>query len=354
MRLPYPDRLKAWLVAGVIFGHAWAGYSTFQGAWVYTDVREATLRPSSQAFLEALLGPFALFAMGMFFLIAGLLTPPSLARKTPPRFALDRLLRLGLPLAAFTFVLWPPMRYALGDASWWSSPDPVQLWFAEVLLLFSLAYALVHRRSLPLPHPLTLSAVVAVASFVVRGWYPLNTDGPWFLHLCQWPQYVALFYLGVAANRHGWLTAVPDQVRRSCARAAVLGTLAIAAFALIVAVTGASPDDFLGGWHPAALATAAAEGLLSVNLAVWLLATAQRHLNRPLRSPTVASDAFAAFIVQAHVLVTLALLARPVPVPAELKALFVSVAGVLLSFALGHLVTIATTRRAPVTHPTAT
>ncbi|WP_213450386.1 acyltransferase family protein [Rhizomonospora bruguierae] len=366
-RLPYLDRLKIVLVAGVIFGHAWAGYSTFQGAWAYTDAREVTLSPVTTAVLEGILGPFALFAMGMFFLIAGLLTPASVDRRAPGRYARERLRRLGLPLLVFTLLLWPPAQYILDrltgrPRSPWATVtalDPVHLWFAEVLLVFSLGYAVL--RAVPgrragagagPPTPITigrllgLSAVVAAGSFVVRGWFPLNTSGPLGLHLCQWPQFVALFALGVHAARAGWLAnPVPDRLRRACGLAALVGSAAIAGFALLVAALGEPTDHFLGGWNPAALATAAAEGLLSVNLAVWLLGAAQRHLAAPLRFPALTRDAFAAYVVQGHVLVLLALLARPVPAPAEAKALVVSVGGVLGSFALGHL--LAARGRAP-------
>jgi hypothetical protein len=357
------DRLKIGLIAGVIFGHAWAGYSTFADAWVYTDHREVTLQPVTAAVLEGLLGPFALFAMGMFFLIAGLLTPASVERKSPGRFARDRLARLGLPLVAFTFVLWPPAQFAMErltgqpDASLsraFAALDPVQLWFLEVLLLFSLGYAALYAigrrtdrgravvprsaRPLTITRLLAVSAAVAAGSFVLRGWFPLNTDRPLGLHLCQWAQYVALFGLGLSAARRGWFDPVPDRLRRACGVAAVVGSLAIAGLALVVASAGEPTEHFLGGWNPAAAATAAAEGLLSVNLAVWLLGTAQRRLARPLRSRGATTrDAFAAFLVQAHVLVALALLVRPVPAPAEAKALVVSVGGVAVSFALGHL-----------------
>ena len=42
--------------------------------------------------------PGVLFAMGLFFLISGLVTLGSLARKGPKDFARDRLVRLGVPL----------------------------------------------------------------------------------------------------------------------------------------------------------------------------------------------------------------------------------------------------------------
>ncbi len=345
-RMAYLDNLKVLLVAGVIFGHGWAGYDQL-GSWTYDDVREVNLARVTETTLEILLGPFALFAMGFFFLIAGLLTPASVTRKGPGRFARDRLLRLGVPLLLFTFVLWPPwvalMHRVAGQPARYV-PDLAQLWFLEVLLLFSLGYA-ASRRLHPLPDNrsaltlrrlLVLAAVVAVTSFLVWVRFPLDTV-QWFdLHLSQWPQYLALFWLGLAGRRASWLDPVPDRLRHACGYAALLGVLAIAAFAGVVALAGVPASDFLGGWHWASAGTSAAEGLLAVTVSVWLLGFAQQRHDR-VYAHRPARGAYAAFLVQGHVLVGLALLMRPVPVPAEAKALVVSVFGVLGSFTLGWL-----------------
>jgi fucose 4-O-acetylase-like acetyltransferase len=144
-RRPYLDVLKISVIAGVIAGHAWAGY-TGLGEWPYSDVREVSLAPLSQMIAEAVLGPFGLFCMGLLFLVSGLLSVPSLRRRGPRRFAVDRVRRLGLPLLVFIVVLWPPVRAVLdrlaGHAAtpWWV-PDPEQLWFLEVLIIFSISAA---------------------------------------------------------------------------------------------------------------------------------------------------------------------------------------------------------------------
>lgn len=97
--------------------------------------------------------PAALFAMGLFFLISGLVTPGSVSRKGPRTFARDRLIRLGVPLAAWALVIWPGaiwvVHLAAGETHtfWWQfvHSDPVldtgPMWFVEVLLIYSLAYA---------------------------------------------------------------------------------------------------------------------------------------------------------------------------------------------------------------------
>jgi hypothetical protein len=155
--------------------------------------------------------------------------------------------------------------------------------------------------------------------------------------MAQWPQFVGLFALGAAGARRGWFDPVPARLARSCAVAAIVGIALIGLFALAAALAGAPVTDFLGGAHWASLAVAAAEGLLAVNLSVWVLFLAQRHLNEPVPGGRAVRGAYAAFVVQGHVLVALALLLRPVPVWAEPKGLVVSVAGVLLSFGLGWL-----------------
>jgi Acyltransferase family len=346
-RVAYLDNLKAVLIAGVIFGHAWAGYAEV-GGWAYTPVRETSLHPVTVAFGEALLGPFGLFVMGFFFLIAGLLTPGSVARKGPGRFARDRLLRLGLPLLVFTVLLWPPLVYLMDRAtghrvevSW---TDPAQLWFVEVLLIWSLGYAALWRwrpevrpGELRLRHLLALAAAVMLTTFAVRLRYPLNSDQFAQLHLWQWPQCLALFGLGVACARRGWLAPVPEGLRRACGIAAVAGVAAIGAIVGLVGVGGVDGAAFFGGWHWEALATAAAEGILAVMVSVWLLGLAQRRLKQATGTVRAAATrgAYAAFLVQGHVLVGLALAVRPLHLPAEVKALAVSVLGVLVSFGLG-------------------
>lgn len=349
-RRPYLDVVKTTVIIGVIAGHAWAGYTAL-GDWPYSDVREVSLAPVSQVIAEAVLGPFGLLCMGLLFLVSGLVSTPSMRRKGPRRFALDRVRRLGVPLLVFSFVLWPPVRAVLDrlagrPATPWWVPDPEQLWFLEVLILFSIGAAVWWRLaaaapggSLSLSRLMVVAVGVAIGSFLIRLWLPLGSDGPAALHLCQWPQFVALFGLGLVAARRGWLEPVPDHLRRRCGRAAVAGVAVIGALAAVAAVAGVPAADFLGGPHWASLVTAGAEGLLTVTVPVWLLGMAQRHLDRYRNAERAARTAYAAFLLQGHVLIGLAVALRPVDAPAEIKAAVVAATGVPLCFALGAVLT---------------
>jgi hypothetical protein len=311
--------------------------------------------------------PAVLFAMGLFFLVSGLVTPGSVSRKGPRTFARDRLIRLGVPLAAWALVIWPGAIWAAHLAAgethtfWWQfvHSDPVldtgPMWFVEVLLIYSLAYAAwrfwrrgratgvepsaaSQRCAVPSGRTLVaLAAAISVATVLVRPVFPAASGQIGQSHLWQWPQFVAMFGLGIVAAPRGWLDPVPDRIRRGCGFAALGGVAAFLVVAGIMAATGVDGGViFDSGLHWPALSLAIVEGPLAVGASLWLLGFAQRHLNRrpgPL-GRAMARSAYAAFLLQGAVLIGLMIALRPIGVPAEVKALAVAILGVAGSFAL--------------------
>lgn len=358
-RYRYLDNLKVLLIAGVIVLHAFLSYVDVD-LWPYVVVRETTLSPVSLAVGFALGGPFGLFLMALLFLVAGLLTPASLARKGAGRFARDRLLRLGVPFLVFALLLWPALLYALfhplghmtlsyGEEFRLNFPDNGPLWFVGVLLLLSLAYAAwtalrparaaLPRRVVTGRWLLGLALAIAVSSFVVHLWVPYGGEGPLDLNEWQWPECAGLFGLGVVASRQGWLEQVPRALARRCGFVAAASGVGAALYAASADALGIDFADVTGGLHWESLVFAALGGLLTVHGSVWLLALAQRRLDRELwHGPALARNAYAAFILQGVPLLGLAVLMRGLPLPAEAKALVLAVGGVVGSFALAALV----------------
>jgi putative copper export protein len=165
------------LVAGVIVGHVTMAW-TVDEAWVLDEppVREPLLTLLN---LVALVG--VLFAMAAFFVIAAAFTPRSLERKGLRRFLTDRTLRLGVPLVFYLLVLAPLVEYVDSDfADWdqgfppfvtyiWRHPAPGPMWFLEVLLLFSVVYAVVRTvlpRRTTAPSPMRARYLLAAGLFV--------------------------------------------------------------------------------------------------------------------------------------------------------------------------------------------
>jgi glucan biosynthesis protein C len=351
----YLDNLKVVLIAAIIAIHGILGYDGVLEGWSYADVREVTLAPVTSALLIVVVAPFGLFMISLLFLVAGLLTPGSLDRKGPGRFARDRLLRLGVPFVVYVLLVQPTLMYAmahpLGAApgSYWEEYlgaeqrlDTGPLWFVGVLLIFSLAYAALVAVRRPAarvaPRELTprdlvlVAAAVAPTSFLVRLVYPYGSESFTDLNLWQWPACIALFSLGIAMARQGWLAVVPPRLVR-WSRTAVLLTLPVMAAVLLLAGVLDRGGDAMGGANALALLFTFAETALAVFGPVWMLGVAQRLLDRPIPwGPQLSRSAYGAFMVQTLFLIAIALLLRPVPLPAELKALLVAAGGVVTSY----------------------
>ncbi|HZD18386.1 MAG TPA: acyltransferase [Actinomycetota bacterium] len=354
-RLVYLDNVKALLIAGIIASHAIQGYSEF-GSWTYQDFQEVTLSPVVETvFVVAMMSLGALFLMALFFLISGLFTQDSLARKGASRFVSDRLLRLGVPFAIYTLLVWPLLEYSLFGPlmhrGFWDSyldTHPVldngPMWFVGVLLLYSLGLAGLRRwfprpatpdRELRWRHLVLLSLAVGVATFLLRTVFPADSGQPLNLHLWGWPEYVAMFGLGVVAARHGWLRPVPDALARRCGIAALVAIAAVTVSVVSAEPLGLDEDAFFGGWRWTALLAAMAEGVLSVSAPIWVLAFARRHLNGVGRVRRAAArSSYLAFMLQGPVLVALALALRPIDLSGDVKALLVAALGIVGSFAL--------------------
>lgn len=361
VRAPSMDALRTLLVAWIIGGHALLGYTTI-GGWAYDEVNEVSLHPQVELVLMVLIGPTAIFLMGTFFLLAGMFTPSSLERKGVRRFTRDRLLRLGLPFLVSLAILWPATlwtayRVAGHDVSYrflltgrHRLLDSGALWFAEVLLIFSLAYAgwtllrtrvRVTRDPWSLEHLMRLALVIATASFVVRLWFTARGRELFDLHLWQWPQLIGMFVLGIACARAGAAERIPADTARK-AGWVVLGVLVSAPLIVLlwfgVRDPASESSPFLGGWTVEAGVFVVLEGLLVVFGSVWLLAYARRRLHGT--APwwqKLHRASFAAFFLQGPVLIGLAVALRPVPAVAEVKAVLVLVGGLVMCFGLGWL-----------------
>lgn len=350
------DNLKVVLVCGVIVGHttmAWTGV----GDWVFDEphVREPLL---TLLMLVSVVG--ALFAIPVFFFVAGAFTPGSLSRKGLSRFLIDRTMRLGIPMLFFVIVLSPLIEYVDPDnLGWdkgfwafvpfiWWPPAPGPTWFLGVLLLFSAIYAVV-RTIRPAkavepgpPRMRTLVAAVAavaVVSYLIRLAIPLGVEFG-RLALGQTAGWVTGFTLGVIGAERGWYQHLGGSFGVRIRRLA-LGAVALCALVIgSAAATGASLDDYAGGGTWQSLIIAVLEGALIVSMSLWLVEVFGRRFDHQGRLATALSRAaYAAFLFHQLILVGLVLLSRQLPWAPEIEYFLVASLGVALSFGVGSLLT---------------
>ena len=128
---------------------------------------------------------------------------------------------------------------------------------------------------------LLVAGVVVRRRFLVRLVFPLGSESFTDLNMWEWPACIALFALGIAASRQGWLIAVPDRLRRQCRLITLIAagaTVALCSLRDSLECLSSSLEAGTG----LALVFAAIESMLTVLGSVWLLGAAQRHLGRRL------------------------------------------------------------------------
>jgi glucan biosynthesis protein C len=142
-RLWFVDNLRVALICLVVLHHIVVTYS---GLPLWYDIEKPTSPAVGLGLTVFLLVDQAWF-MGAFFLLSGYFTPSSYERKGTGAFLRNRLIRLGVPLVVFYFVLQPILLLPAYDdgplAHWYlSAIGSGPLWFVLVLLVLDTAYAL--------------------------------------------------------------------------------------------------------------------------------------------------------------------------------------------------------------------
>ena len=360
-RLGYVDNLRILLTVLVLAHHSALTYGPLP-LWYWT---EPSSSPSGIALMLLVIGNQFYF-MGFFFLLSGLFVPGSVDRKGPGAFARERLLRLGVPLVAFWLVARPvlhlpgwPARRAEGESFvhyWFTVGDPGPLWFVEVLLVMSLAYAAFRALRGRLatgsgladageqaavearPRPIRFRAfagvvgLLATATFVWRLAVPVGTywelgglPTPAYL-----PQYVLLFVLALLAGRRGWLAALT--VRQG--RVAFVVALVSLGLAFGTTVLVSEPGAGLLVQAGAALA----ENVCAVSMIVALLVLfRERFAGQPAWARMAAQNSFAVYVIHPLVLVGVAALLAPLVAPAGVKFLILLALSVPLCWAFAYL-----------------
>lgn len=309
------------------------------------------------------------FFMGLLFLLAGYFTPASYDRKGPGPFTLDRLTRLWLPVGVFIFLIDPFIQYALISAGVLPSPTGLPmttqaflglfanpfsglgfgpLWFIEALFFFTLVYVgwrLILKspsktRSIPGNLVIALLAIaLGAVSFLVRIWLPIGyVLNPFGFQLPFFPQYIAFFIVGVIAFRSNWLLTMPAKTGTLWLRLALILIVVFLALLSFAAVTG-TVGLFFGGFNWQTAFYAFWEQAFAVSISIGLIVWFREKLNFQNRFAKMLSDnSYAAYVLQAPIIVGLGLGLASIKMPLALKFLAVAPIGVSLCFAIAYLV----------------
>ncbi len=153
IRAGYIDMVRLIMTILVVAVHAAVTYGSI-GDWTYEDPAQSEL---SSVALSFVVFYSQAFFMALFFFFTGYFTPGSVDRKGWIGFWKDRILRIGIPLVAYTWFLSRLPNYidAMANGGFsgslgqyfrqtiWTQPDEGPTWFLFTILLFSAAYFLI-------------------------------------------------------------------------------------------------------------------------------------------------------------------------------------------------------------------
>lgn len=367
-RMFFVDNLRILLIVLLIMHHLMITYG-HSGMWYYLEGRPDDITNLVATLFTAVNQAFFL---AFFFMISGYFTPGSYDRKGPWPFLKDRLLRLGIPLLFYIVVIDPLIVYVLSVTVRGSggtlgsflaryfkgqyvenfSLATGPLWFVEALLIFAILYVvwrLLTKTPVTPAQPegkapssiaiAVFALVLGVVTFVVRIWLPVGWNfEPLNLQFPYFPQYIALFVVGIIAYRGNWFLGISKRMGRLW--------LGIAAFCILVLlplvfVLGGALEGrvapFLGGVSWQSFALSVWEQFVCVGMVIGLLIWFRERLNRQgVLAKGLAASAYTVYLIHAPVLVLLALALRGIGLHALLKFVLVAPLAIALCFLIAN------------------
>jgi fucose 4-O-acetylase-like acetyltransferase len=365
-RLTFMDNLRVFLTILVPLVHMAITYGG-AGSWFYAE------RPTTELagiLLTLFVALCQFFFMGLFFMISGYFIPGSIDRKGSWKYIKDRLVRLGIPLVLFSLLISPFDEYSKSVTvyqdysgsfinyvlNYWKNRTfaPGPLWFVEILLVFSLAYALGRailslRKSMddktsspavkkPLTNAWIVAFILACAplNYIVRIFSPIGNEWQ-HVQLAFMPQYILMFMAGILAYRRGWLPDLPNKMRKTWSVIAIVMLLSLP---VLMVVSGATEDTgpVSGGltWQSALLSIW--EPMFCVAMAILLLNVFRRRFDiQGVLGRIMSKNAYTVYIIHPLIIIPAAYLARNIALDPMLKWVLVSPIAIVICFMVSQL-----------------
>ena len=357
-RLYFVDNLRTYIIVLVVLHHLAIVYGT---GYIFYYVEPAYNDALAYIVLAIFTAINQAFFMGLLFLISGYFSPGSLDRKGPKLFVRDRLIRLGIPLVVFYFVLNPiaslglnygesPLAHIATPLTWQDYPKLVgfgPIWFIAMLLIFDIGFAIwcvarrnraPHReRSEEPPRYRTIAAfiiVLAVTTYLIRIVVPLDKFVAGFPTISYLPQYLSFFIIGTVAVRHNWFRAVPKSMGRVGFALVLVATVTLFPLAILSGTT-----NFFGSgtWQSAVYALW--DSTVAVGMSLGLITLFRERINWSGGfTRFLQRHSYTVYIIQAPIIVFVAVGLIGLSFEHLLKFGLAAMITVPLSFAVAYLV----------------
>ncbi len=353
-RLYYIDNLRIFLISLVVLLHLNITYGA-PGDWYYNEseagfpeiILQAMFNITNQAFF-----------MGMFFFISAYFTAASIQRKSLGKFLQGRLVRLGIPLIVFYFILNPLTNFInyrfiqhedvtlwgfiSNSRTWGFGP----MWFVEALLIFTFIYVLIRtlkikiRMKFPGTSKIVFAAIViGVLQFIIRIWLPVgwslrytNLQFPFFL------QYIFLFIFGIIAYQNNWLASISFKTGKQWFIFAQIMILIILPLLLYIGGKENGIESFVGGFKWQSFSWAVWEQLVGFALIIGLFGLSKKYFNtQNIIVKQLSDSAYGVFVFHAPIIVGISAVFVPWQIFQPLKFLALAPVALFVCFFIAFM-----------------
>jgi len=384
-RFIFLDNIKVLFALLVIFTHVRVTYGG-EGWWYYF----ATLNESNPTDTFTLIffymtagfaGIFQASLMGLFFLMGSYFTPKSYDKKGVSGFWKERLIRLGIPILLYVFLINPVIFYLLaaGGIQPWSTYPGLQgsfieyyfgnflslenlidflttvtiTWFLVVLLIFTTIYTFWRQitkidsiqqyipKELAIPKNVYLLLVaigLGFLAFLVRLNFSI-IDVPFGLPMSYMIQYFMMFSFGIVAYRYGWF----EQMTRKHVKfwLITVSAVVILFFTYFFVVVGVDSDFsvFFGGPNLEAFIFALVDNIACMGMIFILIKIFYAKFNKQGKFlKNLADSSFHMYLIHPLVVIPISLGIAFIPMSPIIKLFIVFFVSVILCYLLSHFV----------------
>lgn len=357
-RLDYIDNIRILLTGIVVLHHLAITYGA-PGGWYYREFEVTDLDLLPLITLVLFAASNQAYFMGFFFLLGGFFSAKSLTKKGPKTFLIQRILRLGIPIFLFVYLISPILRLSFRRIRYKSAInlDSIRstylqldfayelgpMWFVVLLLIFSLLlpflikYIQKYAAVLTNPsrqHVLLIAFLIGFATFLVRIPFPVGTVfQPINLQTPYLIQYIFLFYFGAVVYFAGWEKEIPAISLKFWLH---LDLLMVGLMPILFFLSGGASGDVtpaLGGFQWQSLALSIWEQVFCLCTITSLLVVFYKFFNQSTNlTRELAASSYAAYILHPLVLVILAAVLQNYRYSPLLKITITAVPALILCF----------------------
>jgi len=381
IRYLFLDNIKVLFTILVIYWHVMVTYAEI-GWWYYKETNPVD--PVSDIFflfLASIGGVFQTSLLGLFFLLGGYFTPKSYDRKGVWNFWKERLIRLGIPLFLYVFLINPIIIYILSQLGFppWNENPKLQgtlldyylsrflslhdfidflafagpMWFLKVLLIFTAFYTLwrqitklesVQRKisnqySIPrYPYLLLLAIGLGCLTFIVRIFFPIDVR-PLEIPCGQFIQYLMMFSIGVICVRYLWFEKISKKHVKIWLITIIISLVVIYIDFFIAITMDVDLVDFTGGANLHAFIFALVDNVISMGVIFVLIKVFYAKYDKQgpiLRN--LSSSAYHMYLIHPPVLITISIGFSFLNLYPIIKLALVFTLSVILCYILSHFV----------------